>query len=99
MDGHVLPIVNGVADLVAGPGAVGAAVVGGEGTAVVVAEFYDDDVVRFHRVNDGGEEALDCVGASAGAGYGAVDYGDGERVGEEGAPAWLEVVLDLCQGV
>jgi hypothetical protein len=83
-----LAVVGGLARLGAGAGTVGAAVVGGEGAAVVVPEFDDDDVVGLDGVDDGLEAAFDCEGAGGAAAEGLVAYGEGEGVGEVVAPAW-----------
>ena len=87
--GDGLAIVCRCACLGASAGAVGAAVVRGEGAAVVVSEFDDDDVVGLDGFDDGVEAAFDCEGARGAAAEGLVAYGEGERVGEVVAPALI----------
>jgi hypothetical protein len=91
VDGDCLAVVRGFACLGAGAGADGAAVVAaGEGAAVVVAEFYDDDVVGFDGFDDLVEAAFDGEGTGAATADSFIDYGDGEGVWKENAPAWLK---------
>ena len=80
---------GGGAGFGAGADAVGAPVVGGgEGAAVVVPEFDDDDVAGYDGVGEGCEASFVRVGAGGAAGDGIVDYGyAGEGVGEVDAPA------------
>jgi hypothetical protein len=53
-----------------------------------VAEFYNDNVFGFDRCDDVVKAAFDGEGAGATTTDGFVDYGEGERVLEEIAPAY-----------
>ena len=61
-----------------------------KGAAVVVAEFYDDDVVFLDEGDERGEVVFCRVGSGTGSCDGFVDYGEGEGVGEEYAPPWFD---------
>lgn len=88
---HFLAGLARSADLVAGSGAVAAAVVAGavRRAAVVVPEFDDYDVVGFEQRCDLGEAAFVRVAAGGAAADGFVDDGGacGEEGGDVGAPA------------
>lgn len=83
-------LVHGAARLFSVSEAGGAAVVGGQGATIVVAELDDDPVTRLRKVGDSVEAALTRVRTSATSADGSVvDNGPGrlERVLEERAPA------------
>lgn len=100
---HFLAGLARSADLVAGAGAVAAAVVVGvvRRAAVVVAEFDHDDVVGFEERSDLGEAAFVRVAAGGAATDGFVDDGCacGEERGDVGAPAWRMVLVSLFLGI
>lgn len=89
---HLLAGFARSADLVAGTGAVAAAVVVGvvRRTAVVVSELNDNDVVGFEQRSDLSEAAFVRVAAGGAAADGFVDDGGVgvEEGGDVGAPAW-----------
>lgn len=91
----------GRADLVAGAGAVAAAVVVGvvRRAAVVVAELDDYDVVGFEQGSDLGEAAFVRVAAGGAAADGFVDDGGVgvEEGGDVGAPAWRVLLVSCSQ--
>jgi len=89
--GDGLSVVGTLASFVTRARTVGAAVVGGgEGAAVVVAEFNDDDVVGLDQLDDFVKAVFDGEGAGAAAADGLVDHGEGDGVGEVNAPAFRE---------
>jgi hypothetical protein len=88
VDGDGCAVICALAGLGACAGAYGTSVVAtAQGAAVVVAEFYDDDVVGLNSFYDLVETAFDCEGARAAAADGFVEDGEGEGVGEIDAPA------------
>jgi hypothetical protein len=90
VDGNGLAVVCRFARLCTGTRTDGTAVIAAtEATAVVVSEFHDDDIVGLYEVDNLVEAAFDGVGARTAAANGFVDDGQGERVGEEDAPAWF----------
>jgi hypothetical protein len=91
VDGDCLAVVCRFACFGPGAGADGAPVVAaGEGAAVVVAEFYDDDIVWFNGFYYLIEAVFDGERAGAATADSFIDYGDGEGVREEDTPAWLK---------
>ena len=88
MDGDGLAVVCGFTSFGAGAGAHGTPVVGaGKRTAVVMPEFYDDDVVGLDGFYDFVKAAFDGERARAAAADSFVEDREGEGVGEEDAPA------------
>lgn len=100
---HFLAGLAGSADLVAGAGAVAAAVVVGvvRRAAVIVSKLDDYDVVGFEERSDLGEAAFVRVAAGGAAADGFVDDGGacGEERGDVGAPAWRVVLVGLFLGM